>query len=141
MFGRFHEMKKTSFMQPDIPVQAADFVPLAGQAVPTSCNTQITPSCLMALYGTAGYVPQSVTKNSIGIAGYLAEFASTADLKVSGVLYLFSAFPQNRIRLSPDVSFRLPPTLHSKSFRLTVEETTRPNLVVKQTWISKQRLA
>lgn len=51
-------------------------------AVPASCNSQITPACLRALYNTTSYVPKATATNKIGIAGYLDEFANNADLQV-----------------------------------------------------------
>lgn len=86
MFGTMRGMKKTSFLRPAIPLESLEeSVPLvgqAGQAVPSSCNNAITPSCLQALYQTSGFTPKATAKNSIGVAGYLEEFANTADLQV-----------------------------------------------------------
>ena len=46
----------------------------AGQVIDASCNTTITPTCLMQLYRTEGYVPQAANKgNRIGITGYLEQ--------------------------------------------------------------------
>ncbi|TFY83097.1 hypothetical protein EWM64_g908 [Hericium alpestre] len=54
----------------------------AGQDIPASCNTTVTPTCLQALYMTEGYVPQAAEKgNRIGIAGYLKQFVNFADLQ------------------------------------------------------------
>jgi len=86
MFGTMRAMKSTAFVQ----AQDSSASPAneqgsidgpSGLAVPASCNSKITPSCLMQLYGTAGYKPKSLKTNSIGIAGYLDEFANRADLK------------------------------------------------------------
>jgi len=41
----------------------------------------ITPSCLRALYNTAGYIPKATHKNKLGVAGYLDQFANRADLQ------------------------------------------------------------
>ncbi|KAF8516715.1 family S53 protease-like protein [Hysterangium stoloniferum] len=48
-------------------------------AVPASCNTEITPACLEALYG----IPASATAagSKIGVSGFIQQFAQTADLK------------------------------------------------------------
>lgn len=95
-FGGLQAMKKTSFLQPDVePID--DAVALAQQqhknaagtigslaTVPSSCATTITPACLRALYNSSTYVPAATTKNSLGVAGYLDEFANNADLQVSG---------------------------------------------------------
>ena len=46
----------------------------AGQNISASCNTTITPTCLMQLYRTEGYVPQAADKgNRIGVTGYLEQ--------------------------------------------------------------------
>ena len=43
---------------------------------------------MQALYNTTGYVPQATDVNSIGVAGYLEEFANDADLQVSCIFVL-----------------------------------------------------
>ncbi|KAF9266299.1 tripeptidyl peptidase A [Marasmius fiardii PR-910] len=50
-----------------------------GQVDP-SCNTTITVTCLQQLYHTLGYVP-TFGNNSIGITGYLEQFANNQDLQ------------------------------------------------------------
>ncbi|THH21106.1 hypothetical protein EW146_g402 [Bondarzewia mesenterica] len=46
----------------------------AGQDIPASCNTTVTPACLQALYRTDGYVPAAAQRgNRIGVAGYLEQ--------------------------------------------------------------------
>jgi len=88
MFGTMRPMRSISFFAPPDKVAISESsggqtVPgPSGFPVPLSCNTTVTPTCLMDLYGTAGYTPVSIDKNSIGIAGYLDEFASFSDLKV-----------------------------------------------------------
>ena len=45
-----------------------------GQNIDASCNTTITPTCLMQLYRTEGYVPQAADKgNQIGVNGFLEQ--------------------------------------------------------------------
>lgn len=49
----------------------------AGQNISASCNNTITPTCLMQLYRTEGYVPQAAEKgNRIGVTGYLEQVRS-----------------------------------------------------------------
>lgn len=50
-------------------------------AVNSTCNSQITPSCLNALYNIS-YTPVSTKNNSLGVAGYLNQYANHADLQV-----------------------------------------------------------
>lgn len=55
-------------------VNAPDVRGPAGQMIAASCNTTITPTCLMQLYRTEGYVPRAAKKgNRIGITGYLEQ--------------------------------------------------------------------
>ncbi|KAI0306132.1 subtilisin-like protein [Multifurca ochricompacta] len=57
--------------------------PTSGEAakVPSSCASTITPSCLRALYNTSSYTPAAPAgTNLLGIAGYLEQYASQADL-------------------------------------------------------------
>ncbi|KAJ7202845.1 family S53 protease-like protein [Mycena pura] len=49
-------------------------------AVPASCATTVTPACLQAMYG----IPTTLAtqkSNSIAVAGFIEQFAQTADLK------------------------------------------------------------
>lgn len=94
MFGSMRPMKVTSFIEPSVPLEPAALSNghtkgQCGFEVPDSCNYQVTPSCLMALYGTQGYVPKATGKNSIGIAGYLDQYAIYSDLNVSFFSDLF----------------------------------------------------
>ncbi|KAF8204664.1 subtilisin-like protein [Pholiota molesta] len=49
--------------------------------VDASCNTTIAISCLRQLYNAVGYVPSNTSNNSIGITGYLEQFANLEDLQ------------------------------------------------------------
>ncbi|CAL1715197.1 unnamed protein product [Somion occarium] len=87
-FGTMRSMKATSFLQPDItPIDSdVDVAPKlinpgSLATVPSSCSTTITPACLRALYNTSTYVPTATDKNTLGVAGYLDEFANRADLQ------------------------------------------------------------
>ncbi|CAA7260134.1 unnamed protein product [Cyclocybe aegerita] len=85
-FGRFQPFKSTIVPFDEVPeplvnslVEAESF----GSAVTVdpSCNRTITISCLQQLYNAVGYVPSNNTKNSIGITGYLEQFANIQDLQ------------------------------------------------------------
>ncbi|KAL0578070.1 hypothetical protein V5O48_003932 [Marasmius crinis-equi] len=78
-FGTFKSMRATSHLEPEAKKQAEDVDPDA--VPPTTCNTRITPDCLKTLYNTAGYVQQATARNSLGVSGYLDEFANRADLQ------------------------------------------------------------
>jgi len=89
-FGRPEPLNKTSIIQSvgEVPTEAVDGVTsLATSAdrpnapVNPTCNHQITPSCLNALYNIS-YTPVSTKNNSLGVAGYLDQFANHVDLQV-----------------------------------------------------------
>ncbi|KAI9727809.1 MAG: vesicle formation at the endoplasmic reticulum [Cirrosporium novae-zelandiae] len=48
----------------------------------TFCNTTITPSCLRALYGLDNFTQPTNISNTLGICGYLDEWAKYDDLEV-----------------------------------------------------------
>lgn len=84
VFDNLHEMRATYHLtdktESDLEVPRKDkeehsFVTgPAGQNISASCNTTVTPSCLMQLYRTEGYVPRAAHKgNSIGVTGYLEQ--------------------------------------------------------------------
>ncbi|OCH90805.1 family S53 protease [Obba rivulosa] len=64
--------------------RAVSFKPLkknlTERALPASCASEVTPSCLQELYGipTAAATQSS---NKIGVSGFIEEFANQADLK------------------------------------------------------------
>ena len=86
-FGTMRSMRATNFLQPNskpVPVSAIAPESNSINAVPpTSCNTKITPSCLRTLYNTASYVVAGGSNNTLGVTGYLQEYANKADLQVS----------------------------------------------------------
>lgn len=55
---------------------------LQGALASIDCDFIVVPSCLRALYKTDKYVPNATDKNSIGVVGYLDQFANEADLQV-----------------------------------------------------------
>ncbi|KAF9534131.1 subtilisin-like protein [Crepidotus variabilis] len=54
---------------------------LASGSIDPSCNTTITVSCLLQLYNATGYEALNKSNNSIGITGYLEEYANLQDLQ------------------------------------------------------------
>jgi tripeptidyl-peptidase-1 len=87
MFSQLRAAKSTIVWDEDqadtvISPDAKPFVnPVSGVTVDPSCNTTITVSCLKQLYNAVGYVPSANIGNSIGITGYLEEFANIQDLQ------------------------------------------------------------
>ncbi|KAI0291849.1 subtilisin-like protein [Russula brevipes] len=55
--------------------------PVSGAGILQACTPLATPECLRRLYNTEGYTPQVPSKNRLGIAGYLQQYASHRDLK------------------------------------------------------------
>ncbi|KAF8806309.1 subtilisin-like protein [Phlegmacium glaucopus] len=88
MFGRFKKEKSTVFPVGEgaiidhLYTNAAPFVDSSsGVTVDASCNRTITITCLQQLYNAVGVVP-SAANNSIGITGYLGQFANIQDLQL-----------------------------------------------------------
>ncbi|KAI0828533.1 family S53 protease [Trametes gibbosa] len=80
----------TTFAQP-FQQPSISFTPLKGKrdlralnissdAVPSSCSSTITPTCLQALYGIPN-TPATVKTNTLGVSGFIGQFANQADLR------------------------------------------------------------
>lgn len=89
MFGRFKAAESTVYDFEDADVQLSNaeqsepiINSVTGVPVDASCNKTITISCLEQLYNAVGYIPSANIGNSIGITGYLGQFANIADLQV-----------------------------------------------------------
>jgi tripeptidyl-peptidase I len=77
---------KTSIHWPDVdenppPLAEESFRGSSAAAIDPTCNATVTVKCLAQLYKTEGYVPKVPQKNSIGITGYLEQFANLQDLQ------------------------------------------------------------
>ncbi|KAF9478384.1 tripeptidyl peptidase A [Pholiota conissans] len=89
IFGRFRPAKSTiSFIEDGDTVSASDLSNAekivageSGVTVDASCNTTITVTCLKQLYNAVGVVPSGDSRNSIGVTGYLEQFANIQDLQ------------------------------------------------------------
>lgn len=84
-FGTLYSMNSAYLSQPKtIPIEeeiaSTGFI---GAAVPVGCGSAVTPSCLRALYNTTNYVPTAINRNSLGVTGYLNQYASRSDLQVA----------------------------------------------------------
>ncbi|KAF8638577.1 hypothetical protein AX17_002119 [Amanita inopinata Kibby_2008] len=87
MFGQFKGAKSTLVWMDDesqgsklnthVSLKSAS----SDVTVDPSCNTNITISCLQQLYNAVGYKPKADIGNSIGITGYLEEYANIQDLQ------------------------------------------------------------
>jgi tripeptidyl-peptidase-1 len=85
MFARFKPEKSDIFKVVPLPEiennEVAKIVDAAsGVTVDASCNQVITITCLQQLYNAVGFTP-SQADNSIGITGYLEQFANKQDLQ------------------------------------------------------------
>ncbi|KAJ7291911.1 tripeptidyl peptidase A [Mycena rebaudengoi] len=87
MFGTFKKLRSTihSISEIDPQIQAQNLPPVfdsaTGLTVDASCNTTITITCLQQIYNAVGYTPSAKVGNSVGITGYLEQFANRADLQ------------------------------------------------------------
>jgi tripeptidyl-peptidase I len=86
MFSRVRAAKSTIVWSDDEPAanDLANAPPIvdavSGVTVDASCNHRITISCLQQLYNFTGFNPSSGC-NSIGITGYLEQYANFQDLQ------------------------------------------------------------
>ncbi|KAG6841850.1 hypothetical protein C0991_006257 [Blastosporella zonata] len=86
MFGQLRGMRSTIVWSEEAEASplAKDLAPIynaaTGVTVDASCNTSITVKCLQQLYNAVGLTTHAVG-NSIGITGYLEEFANLQDLQ------------------------------------------------------------
>ncbi|KAH9923964.1 subtilisin-like protein [Epithele typhae] len=87
-FGTMKSMRATSHINLNAPtinsdVNVASLLASASSlaTVSSGCSSTITPTCLRALYNTASYVPQATDRNTLGVVGYLNEFANRVDLQ------------------------------------------------------------
>ncbi|KAK6984776.1 peptidase S53 domain-containing protein [Favolaschia claudopus] len=58
----------------------AENVTSASEAVPSSCNSVITPACLQAMYGMPT-TPATQKSNKLGVSGFVGQYANQADLQ------------------------------------------------------------
>ncbi|KIY45379.1 subtilisin-like protein [Fistulina hepatica ATCC 64428] len=85
-FGTIKSMRTTSFLDPQAVTEGVgamadtDEISMNG-SVSATCAVTITPDCLIALYNTTDYTPSATSSNSLGVCGYLDEYASDADLQ------------------------------------------------------------
>jgi len=54
--------------------------PVSGVTVDQSCNETVTIKCLQQLYNSVGYVPEMSGGSSIGVSGFLEQYANIEDL-------------------------------------------------------------
>ncbi|PCH42075.1 subtilisin-like protein [Wolfiporia cocos MD-104 SS10] len=85
LFARFRGMKTTLHFSTERTAitdtnPGTISVPTAsGGQVNASCNSTVTPSCLLDLYNAAGYEPAAAGQNKIAVTGYLEEYANYED--------------------------------------------------------------
>ncbi|KAF5358974.1 hypothetical protein D9758_004895 [Tetrapyrgos nigripes] len=84
MFARFKGYKSTIHdidRSPSLPAFTGDSTN-SGAVIDPSCNTTITISCLRQLYSVpSDFTPSAHVGNSVGITGYLEQFANRQDLQ------------------------------------------------------------
>jgi len=88
-FGRFRTDRVISHLSPIAP---GELLPSSGTVaiqvpsgstvqVDPSCNTTVTVTCLKQLYNAVGFNASGTNGNTIGITGYLEQFANIQDLQ------------------------------------------------------------
>ncbi|KZT01406.1 tripeptidyl peptidase A [Laetiporus sulphureus 93-53] len=88
IFSRIKRMRATyRFMDQKVDIVAASsgYIPdptASGGQVDASCNSTITPSCLLQLYNAVGYEPAVPGENKIAVTGYLEQYANLEDFKL-----------------------------------------------------------
>ncbi|KAL1762764.1 peptidase S8/S53 domain-containing protein [Schizophyllum commune] len=78
-FGTMKSMRATSFKQPELDGTNEKDLNVNVEAA-SDCGRTVTPACLQKLYNTSGYKPKADTNTTLGVAGYLDEFANEKDL-------------------------------------------------------------
>jgi len=76
MFAGGLKPRATTYLMNDDPPVLPDTLVAPTEisaAVDPSCNTTITPSCLLQLYNAVGYSPRAPEKGNIAIASYLGK--------------------------------------------------------------------
>ncbi|KAF5333533.1 hypothetical protein D9611_002703 [Ephemerocybe angulata] len=94
MFGRLRSAKSTIVWGDDeaearvaanaktsVEASTGATISANGREVDASCDKVITIKCLQQLYNAVGYTPKKTTKSTIGIPGYLEEYANIQDLQ------------------------------------------------------------
>jgi len=134
-FGTVRSMRSTHFIQSNPkPVPAHSIAPevdIVGAIPPKSCNTKITPSCLRTLYNTASYVVAGGSNNTMGVTGYLQEYANKADLQVSYCAWNVWKFYQATFRHSSAASVLTLWARPSPSFKYMEVSTIKTTLVLR----------
>ncbi|KAJ6482749.1 family S53 protease [Mycena sanguinolenta] len=69
----------TSFTRP-LTVPKFTAIKAGKRAVPTSCDSTITPTCLQDIYGIPA-TPATQLTNKLGVSGFIEQWANEADLK------------------------------------------------------------
>jgi tripeptidyl-peptidase-1 len=77
-FGTLQSMKTTSFLEPETSLKSG--IDSSAASLFPDCVPFVTPNCLRSMYNTTNYVPRNVN-NTLGVAGYLNQFANYADLQ------------------------------------------------------------
>lgn len=81
MFTRSKGMAPILYPEEHEPLGSVEPVtPSTKPHVDPSCATSITLSCIMQLYNAVGYKPRATKKNTIGITGFLDQYANLQDL-------------------------------------------------------------
>ncbi|KAK7470306.1 hypothetical protein VKT23_001737 [Stygiomarasmius scandens] len=81
MFARWKGHKSTIHDVDRAPVSSSDVTSAPNSGIDPSCNSTITISCLQQLYNVGNHTASADVGNSVGITGYLEQFANRDDLQ------------------------------------------------------------
>lgn len=76
------------------PAQKLTLPPSGTATAPASCNSIVTPTCLIDLYAIPT-TPATQKSNVLGVSGFIDQFANEADLEVRFSLMLHSMCNMN----------------------------------------------
>ena len=107
-FGTMRSMRATNHLQPEIQPVGSN-VEAKGDSILATCGPIVTPSCLRTLYNTSTYTPTATNQNTLGVVGYLKEYANRADLQVRLDITPFIFKFTNLCIIFPDFLQEIPP--------------------------------
>ena len=97
---------------------------LEPRAVPSSCNTVVTPSCLQALYGIPAALATQPT-NQLAVSGFIEQFANEEDLS--------NFIAEFRPDLPPSTTFQLQTLDDGENLQSAADAGVEANLDIQYT--------
>ncbi|KAK6356890.1 hypothetical protein TWF718_001230 [Orbilia javanica] len=124
LFGSTRAMKSTILKVEDPSVlKSTSLSKVKSEGINAACQSSITPECLADLYKYKGYKP-TLTKNKLGVNGFLEQYAQNDDL---------SKFLKKYIPDAKNVTFTCTPINGGKCTQHPREDFTEANLDIQYT--------